>query len=254
MKRFFPLAAGFCLLVSAGFAEDVWAGKSSASFEQANAKYQAGDFKAAAEAYEKMIQSGDASAAVHYNLGNAYFRLGKRGKALVSCQRALRLLPRDKDIQWNIRVLTSAFTDKLETSDENLVIFWIRRAADFFTMDELALMLSAGFAVFLVTVLVSVFLPGLRLLPQFFQLFLVPVVAAAAILLAFKWQDTREPRLVILDKEVTARYGPSERETKAFRVHEGAEARLLDESKEWVYVSIDSGNSGWIPKKSCEVI
>jgi SH3-like domain-containing protein len=64
----------------------------------------------------------------------------------------------------------------------------------------------------------------------------------------------REPAAVVLEKEVYAHYGPSERETKAFLLREGVEVKLLDESKGWLYVSLGEKNPGWVPKASCEVV
>ena len=225
-----------------------------ASFSEANTKYQSGDFKGAAELYEKAVGAGERSGSLYYNLGNTYFRVGKKGQALAAYERAKLLLPRDKDIEWNMNILKSVLTDRLEAPDDNIAVFWLKEAAAKLTLDELAASVMLLLSIFLLMILVTLLLPRLRLLPQFIQVLIVPVAALAIVLFAFKWWNLKEPRVVVLDKEIYAHYGPSQKETKAFLLHEGAEARVLDESKDWIYITLDNKSSGWIPRASCEVI
>ncbi len=245
------LAMTLCLLFVGGPAV---VAEQPPSFAEANAKYEAGDFKAAAGSYEAILGSGKASPELYYNLGNAYFRLGQKGKALLAYERALRILPRDKDIQWNVTILKSVLTDRLEAPGENLLVFWLRQVVALFTVDELAAATTALLLLFFGMVLLTFLLPALRLLPQFIQALTIPVLVAVAILFVFKWWDVKDPKVVILEREVLARYGPSQRETKSFLAHEGAEAKILDEAKEWFYVVLPNRSTGWIPKKTCEVI
>lgn len=223
-------------------------------FDEANLKYQAGDFKAAASLYEKIIQDGQATPAAYYNLGNANFRIGRKGKAVLAYERALRELPRDEDLQWNLNVLKSVLPDRIEAKDESLTHYWLRLAAGTVTMDEMSLGLTAVLALWLGVTLLAFFYAGFRPTGRGIQTLLFLILAGTTALFAFKWVETRDPRVVILDKEVYSRNGPSERETKAFLLHEGAEAKVLDESKEWLYVTLKNKNSGWIQKKTCEVI
>jgi tetratricopeptide (TPR) repeat protein len=221
----------------------------AATFADANQKYQQGDFKAAADIYEELAKSPNASGAVYFNLGNARFRLGQTGRAVLSYERALRLLPRDKDLRWNLSVVRSVLKDRLETTDDNVVWAWLKQGAYFFTLDELAAAVAACLFLIFVMTLLSLFFPQLKLLPQTVQGFLFIGLVALTALFWAKWYQHKDPRVVILDKRVEAHYGPSNKE-----IHEGAEAKLLDESRGWVYVTLNNKNSGWIARTSCEVI
>ena len=53
-------------------------------FEQANARYRAGDYAGAADAYEALIAERFTAPALHHNLGNARLRLGQRGAAIAA--------------------------------------------------------------------------------------------------------------------------------------------------------------------------
>ncbi|MGH7197183.1 MAG: hypothetical protein ACREH5_00345 [Candidatus Omnitrophota bacterium] len=247
MKKFVLLVAVCWSLVSAGSV-------SAATFEDANAKYQAGDFKAAAALYEDLAKAGGGSGAVYYDLGNAYFRLGMKGKTLVNYVRAFRRLPRDPDVRWNLELVRSTVPDRSGSREGNFMRAWAGAAADLFTFDEVCLSITAGLLAFLGLVLLAIYAPQLKLLPHMVQGAVLLFLLAATALFGLKWADVRDPRAVVLEKEVYAHYGPSERETKAFLLREGAEVRLLDESKGWLYVTLNDKDPGWIPKGSCEIV
>ena len=67
-----------------------------AIYRRANADYEQGQYQRAIEKYEQIVPLFR-NGIVYYNLGNAYFRLEERGKAIVNYERAKRLMPRDKD-------------------------------------------------------------------------------------------------------------------------------------------------------------
>jgi Ca-activated chloride channel homolog len=58
--------------------------------ERGNRLYREGRYEEAAEAYRKVVDAGDATPAVHYNLGTALLALGRYADAEVQFQAALR--------------------------------------------------------------------------------------------------------------------------------------------------------------------
>ena len=228
----------------------LWA-ESKNYFTEAATKYQAGNFKEAARLYEKIIESGDKTAAAHYNLGNAYFRLGKKGRALVEYERALRIAPRDKNLRWNVQILKSSLADRVG-EEKSLGHVWRERVLGFFSMSEVA----AIFSICLILLFLFSWAYRISSTNAFKGTvwFLIVIAGMFAALMMLKWQEEKDPRLVILDKEVFVRYGPSPKETKVFLLHEGAKAKVLDRSKKWLYVDIDSRHAGWIPESAGEII
>ena len=247
---FLLLSSIFCLLISAHPAFTA----EPAPFESANAKYQAGDFKAAAALYEEIIKNSQGTGAVYFNLGNTYFRLGQKGKALIAYERAFKVMPRDQDLLWNMNVLKSVLPDRIEPVNENLIVYWLKTMAAKFTIDEISLGITAALAWWLLTAVLLFFLPQAKRVMRVIRAPIVLFLAAAAVLFFFNWIENKDLKVVILNKEVFARYGPSEKETKAFLLHEGAEAKVADESKDWLFVVLKNKNSGWIQKQSCEFI
>ena len=208
----------------------------------------------AAAMYSDLMNEGEATAALYYNLGDAEFRLGHKGKALLAYERSLQISPRDTDTRWNIDVVKSILTDRLETSGDLFWIYWLKKGSAWVTLNEISLVFTGILLILFFQVLVNFIFPKIgRLLwiPQTLTLVLAAALLAFGL---FKYFSERDPRAVILDKEAFARYGPSETETKAFLLHEGALVRVSDQSRDWLYITLNNKNSGWIRKESCELV
>ena len=76
-----------------------------AEFDAANQLYDQEKFSEAKQEYEKLIASGEQTANLFYNLGNAFFRLGAPGLAALNYERALALDPDHPEAALNLRLL-----------------------------------------------------------------------------------------------------------------------------------------------------
>ncbi len=82
--------------------------------QQADSAYNAEDYRLAIELYNKSIAEEGRSSDILYNLGNAYYRADKLGKAVVCYQRALRLDPTNEDARTNLEFVHSRIQDRPE--------------------------------------------------------------------------------------------------------------------------------------------
>ncbi|HSV44022.1 MAG TPA: tetratricopeptide repeat protein, partial [Candidatus Bathyarchaeia archaeon] len=73
-----------------GLAEDA-----SSLFARANESYKAQRYGEAALLYDEIARQGTAGGPIFYNSGNAYFKTGELGRAIVNYERALEWMPRD---------------------------------------------------------------------------------------------------------------------------------------------------------------
>lgn len=78
------------------------------ALEQANQRFAAGDYAGAAADYDKLLTTDGPRAAVLYNLGNSYQRLGQYGPAILAYERARLLSPRDPDLLANLTLARKA--------------------------------------------------------------------------------------------------------------------------------------------------
>ena len=94
-----------------------------------NQAYQEGAYPAAIEAYEAVRDAGYTSAGLEYNLGNAYFKTGELGRAILHWERAIELDPGDADARANLELARGLTTDAIEPLPEfwlfSLVGWWI---------------------------------------------------------------------------------------------------------------------------------
>lgn len=87
------------------------AGAKGAEIEEADSAYNDKDYSRAISLYEEVASEKGVSVGLLYNLGNAYFREGDYGHAMLSYLRAHRLDPSQKEVNANLRYLRSRVED-----------------------------------------------------------------------------------------------------------------------------------------------
>jgi tetratricopeptide (TPR) repeat protein len=233
------LALFFVVLFSAQAAT----GPAAAEFDAANNLYGQGKFSQAAEAYEKMLRSGQVSAAVYFNLGNAWFKAGEMGRALDAYRHAEHIAPRDPDVRANLQ-----FT-RNQVQGPSLPPTRPQRWLGRLTLNEWTWL--AGIAVWLWFGLLTLLQLQPKLKPALKGWLLTVGLAAACLcagLGAAMYQSAFARSAVVITREATVRTSPLEESEPAFTVRDGAELRVLDQKDEWLQVTADTGRIGWVRK------
>src|SRR5438067_10146754 len=78
--------------------------QSETEFTKANQEYAEGHFKEAIDRYEALVRSGQWSANLFYDFGNAYFRTGDFGRAILNYKRALALERHHPEAAANLQI------------------------------------------------------------------------------------------------------------------------------------------------------
>lgn len=78
-----------------------------ALWQEGTQAYAQGRYQQATEAYQEVVIAGYESGALHYNLGNAYYRLGELGEAVQHYEKAKRFRPGDVRIAHNLDMVRS---------------------------------------------------------------------------------------------------------------------------------------------------
>ena len=83
---------------------------------QANAEkaYSNKNYKESITAYETILNEGQVSYKLYYNLGNAYYKNNELGKAIYNYELANKLQPNNKDVKTNLRIANEKTIDKIE--------------------------------------------------------------------------------------------------------------------------------------------
>lgn len=244
MLRLFVLGA--VLLTGPGVASSQSAGVGL--YNEANALYRASQFNEAREKYLQAAASGSRDWRLFYNLGNAHFKVGKIGAAIVWYERALRLKPRDEDIVANLRFLNRVKKDQEPESHGNPVWEFFAGVFSFPTLNELSVASSITLFLLVATGVRHVWRPDSSGPQRWLGLgVLAGVTLACAVWLgsrAVYEEDLQEA--VIAASLATARSGPDERQTTVLVIHEGTKVRIDRFEGEWALVRLANGLGGWM--------
>ena len=118
----------------------------------ANNEYNEGHYEIAIDHYRDVIDKGYISAELFYNLGNAYFKTDAIPESILYFEKALKLDPKNKDIQFNLNIANSRKIDKIEEVPDLFYIKWWN--------SFMALFSPNNWAVIAIVLFVSIFVFG----------------------------------------------------------------------------------------------
>jgi len=217
-------------------------------FKAANKLYDAGKFAEAVAAYEKIEPK---TAHVYYNLGNAWFRQGKLGVALLNYERARRLEPRDPDILANLKFAEQRLgVDEVNTPPRAIQRF-LRAAITSHTAFEWSAFELMALWLTVLAVGASIFLPKTRtaalvVAAAGFAGFAISTAALGSEVIA----DRTVPRAIVVVAETEARFAPLTDSTVHFKLVEGTNVGIREDRGQWLFVERADGQQGWVPSES----
>jgi tetratricopeptide (TPR) repeat protein len=216
-----------------------------------NNLYESGLYVEAAQVYQQLVDQGHRNGALYYNLGNAYYKQGDLGRAILNYRRAERLVPRDSDVRANLELARSQTVDLIDRAESAFLIQGLVAAQAWLTLNEVAVV-SFAMWVLLVALLLGVMYgpPGrLRRGSLYASLAVGIVLIAAAASLAGRTYDRRSHHdVVVLAQEVDVLSGPDPQYVTEFTLHSGAEVRLIEKRGNWARITLPAGElQGWVP-------
>lgn len=220
---------------------------------EANRLYEAGDFAGAAIAYEDLADAGVVDGVLYYNLGNAYFKAGDLGRAILNYRRATRLLPRDADIATNLHLARAQTLDRLEDGKPGAAALLRRSLADWVTLNEAAMAALILWAMLCILGAAAIRWPRVRRrLP--YGMAVVAALFAVALLSAgiHVWDRQANPPAVVIAGETEARSGPGADYLLEFTLHAGAEITVLEMRGDWARIGLPGNLQGWVPAEGVE--
>lgn len=226
----------------------------------ANRLYEAGQFGQAAQAYQQLADQGFADSVLFYNLGNAHFKQGDFGRAILNYRRAEQFAPRDPDIEANLNLARAQTVDQLEVTDSGGFFSRLTQfRREWLTLNELA-MATLGLWMLLAFLLMafnssktgSVWRKGLQYALVVTSLVLIVGIFALG---SGLYVENSHPEGVVVATEVNVTSGPGSQYVTEFTLHSGAEVNLIETRGNWARLAVP-GNAmqGWIPLDGVETI
>ena len=251
--------------VAEGAASEVAAADSSPAvgaphhmlWDRANTAYLNGKYEEAAAAYDSIISLGYSSAKLYYNMGNASFREGKIGKAILYYNKAHRLQPMDRDTEYNLAVANSYVKDQIEVVPQFFLVSWMGALCRSFSSNGWAVMSIVFFALTLAGTLFYLRSGALRLRKIGFYVALCSSVfflAALTFSISQRNELLNSDDAIVMSTAAPVKSSPDNASKDIFILHEGTKVRVVSSLNQWREIQIADGNKGWILETAIETI
>ena len=246
------------LLLSLGASMNIQAKDLDSLWTAGVQAYTDGKFSDASAAWTSIEESGQKSAKLYYNLGNAWFKQGNYPKAILNYERALRLDPSYSDARYNLEFTSNFVQDKIEPVPEFILKSVARKVC--------YVMGSNAWAVIFLVLLAAALVMGLLFLlgssvgkrrAGFYCGIVLLLLSAGALSLSI-WQKSdsvKTDTAIVMSPVSSVKSSPSSGSSKdLFVIHEGTKVTILDEVGSWKNIALADGRQGWITSNELEVI
>ena len=226
-------------------------------FLSGNRHYEIGEYEDAVRNYRSLLDAGYESPELWYNLGNAYYKLGRIGYSVLSYERAKKLEPADESILYNLSAANLLVKDKITPPPENFLIKGLRDIRDSVKTDSLISTLITLYIASTVIYSLTLFMPKGRLIRMsYYTLFLFGLIfISVSIMTAIKIEhELNNVRAVVMVREMSVSSAPEEIGEELFILHEGTRVEIIGGSQEWAQIRLLDGKAGWVPTEMIEVI
>lgn len=225
--------------------------------KQGNEFYQQKQYEKAVETYQKIISMGYDGVSLYYNLGNAYYREGKMGYAILYYEKAHRLAPGDDDINHNLTIANTKTIDKINTMPAFFLFQWWESLLALFSLTGWTYLAYAFYIILLASIGIYFFARKARL--QKYSFFsgiasLVFLIITASLLIINLNRELNVKHAIIVEQTATVKLSPDSTSNDAFIIHEGLKVREEDHVDNWVKIRLQDGKEGWLPNSDLKTI
>ena len=197
--------------------------------------YGEGDFAGAVAAHEMALAAGAEAPGIYVQLGNALYRQGRKGEAIWAWEQALLGDPRDEAADANLARVRA----ELRLPHE-------RPLASKVAPDDAAAFAAAFFSLACFFLILRRTGRLRQLLAVFASLALASFLVCGAGLIASLAHRDAGRAVVLLEAEL--RDAPDDAARGRGSAQEGSVVRVERELGAWVFATLPSGRSGWLPR------
>lgn len=225
------------------------------SFEEANELYSNESYDSAAVMYESLLEENQYSFEIFYNLGNAYFRSNKLGKAILYWEKARKIEPSNQQVIDNLNYAYTLARDKFEVDIKSVGFikgFVYEKSPNFWPF------LSVLMSIILATTLFLFFVSRNDTVHQVsFYVSIVSFVCLITFVIFSSmhkgyFQESNEA--IVLEPRIGVLTEPLEGSPEAFALHEGTKVEILNTDGDWIEIVVNKDNTGWVKVEEIEKI
>ena len=242
------IADVFCAAICLVVVSSVFA-QSDTDFAKANQAYAQGHFKEALDGYEALVRSGQWSANLFYDLGNAYFRTGDFGRAILNYERALSLERHHPEAAANLQIARDG-ARALEMQQG-----WLERHMQFGSVNQYSTVaaIALWLGIFVALMLIFARRRSATMMTVLIFCFLVCAVSIYAVY-TIERGSKGYALAIVTDTDVQARLATADTANSVLALPPGSEIKVLSTRGDWVYAALPNNLRGWIPAKGAEQV
>ncbi|PYJ09474.1 MAG: hypothetical protein DMF06_09900 [Verrucomicrobia bacterium] len=216
-------------------------------FARANQEYSEGHFQEAIKSYESLVASGQWSANLFYDLGNAWFRVGDFGQAILNYERALALEPHHPEATANLALVRD------EARALELKRTPLERYVEAGTSSQYSIAASIAFWSLLLLV-ARLFFARRRSAALVSLTIFSTIIFAAAVFAIYSLEtgSRGETLAIVTRKEIVARLATADSAGAVLALPPGSEIKVLSQRGDWVYAALPNDLRGWIPASGAQ--
>ncbi|MDO4191406.1 MAG: tetratricopeptide repeat protein [Bacteroidales bacterium] len=229
---------------------------STEQLKQANELYANGNYAEAAEIYNTLLEENE-SADLYYNYGNALYKQGELGKAILNYERALRLNPRHADAKFNLDFVNQQITDRIDANSTFFLNTFFRKLSRSLPADTWGTLSVACFLLMLVAFFLYVFGHAITLRKIAFTISAICLFFVIVFGIFAQHQKRyieQRVEAIVMTGSVTVKSSPDESGTEIFVLHEGTKVERQDALGTWSKIKIADGQVGWLPTSTIQPI
>ena len=249
MKRFLLYSLLLLVSLSASASVDRW--------EAGNKAYIEGNYDKAIEEYSAILEGGEYSMKLYYNLANAYFKLGNIGKSILYYNKALRIAPSQEDVRHNLAIAEAQTKDRIAVVPEFFLNRWLRTVRNSMSCTAWSALSLVVLGVLLLFALLFLLASRIRWRKLGFYGALCCViifVALTSFAVSSRNDMLQRDEAIVMGTAISVKSSPDSSATDLFVLHEGTKVKVLSEVDEWCEVVIADGKKGWTLKNNIEEI
>jgi tetratricopeptide (TPR) repeat protein len=236
------------LSVTFGFASLALA-QPDTNFTKANEEYAQGHFKEAISDYEALVRAGQWSANLFYDLGNAYFRTGDFGHAILNYERALALEQHHPEARANLQIARD------EARALELPPTWPERYLKFASVNQYSIAAAIAFWLAMFAIVTLIFARR-RSATSIAMLIFCLMICAVSIYAVYALERGSKGYAlgIVTGRDVQARLATADTANSVLALPPGSEIKILSTRGDWVYAALPNNLRGWIPAKNAEKV